>query len=102
MRGPRKLTRGRGTQRQGQRSQQRTAQRDKGQLSALDFVQHVEQAEERHAAAAQHQRLDEPDIIAADGILRRKVMVAIEERHPLMDDQRRAGHDMPLQAELTQ
>lgn len=100
--GPRKLTRGRGTQRQGQRSQQRTAQRDKGQLSALDLVQHVEQAEERHAAAAQHQRLDEPDIIAADGILRRKVMVAIEERHPLMDDQRRAGHDMPLQAELAQ
>ncbi len=30
LRGPRKLTRGRGTQRQGQRSQQRTAQRDNG------------------------------------------------------------------------
>lgn len=59
---------------------------DKGQLSTLDLVQHVEQAKERHAAAAQHQRLDKPDIIAADGILRRKVMVAIEERHPLMDD----------------
>ena len=88
LRGPRKLTRGRSTQRRGQRSQQRTAQRDKGQLSTLDLVQHVEQAKERHAAAAQHQRLDKPDIIAADGILRRKVMVAIEERHPLMDDQR--------------
>ncbi|STS82640.1 putative flavoprotein monooxygenase [Klebsiella pneumoniae] len=52
LRGPRKLTRGRSTQRQGQRSQQRTAQRDKGQLSTLDLVQHVEQAKERHAAAA--------------------------------------------------
>lgn len=52
LRGPRKLTRGRSTQRRGQRSQQRTAQRDKGQLSTLDLVQHVEQAKERHAAAA--------------------------------------------------